>query len=79
MGNGPQERERPAHSYADTCNVFGRRGFQVHVPSLPEIDELGQLEIISPKGILITGRRISSEARAALSLNIVFSRYPRTL
>ena len=50
-GKWPQERERPTHSHADTGNVFGRRGFQVHVPSLPEIDELGQLQIISPGGI----------------------------
>ena len=78
-GKWPQERERPTHSHADTCNVFGRRGFQVHVPSLPEIDELSQLQIISPAVLPITGTRISREARAALSLNIVFSRYPRTL
>src|SRR5262249_14930522 len=50
-GKGPEERERPTHSYADTCNVFGRRGFQVLVPSLTEIDELGQFQIISPISI----------------------------
>src|SRR5262249_38487801 len=66
-GKGPEERESPTHSYADTCNVFGRRGFQVHVPSLAEIDELGQLQIIAPIGISDHGYALLDEA---LSLRV---------
>src|SRR5215510_8708100 len=65
-GKGPEERERPTHSYADTCNVFGRRGFQVHVPSLAEIDELGQLQIIGPIGIADHGHAHLDGAQSCL-------------
>src|SRR5262249_29134979 len=47
-GKRPEERERPTHSHADTCNVFGRRGFQVLVPSLTKIEDRGRFMIISP-------------------------------